>query len=445
MKPIFPIAIATLSIASATFVATRQTADPTTEPQRILYTWSGNPATEAAITWRTDSPVEVPYIQFSVASADPRFVKDAQSQAAVSQSLQLAEGPTVHYHTATLRNLTPKTKYSYRVGDGKTWSEWLDFTTASDQSDPFTFIYFGDAQNEVKSMWSRVIRQAQKDAPYADFMLHAGDLINIPEADKEWSEWFSAGGWLHSTIPSVATPGNHEYKSGKITRLWTPQFQYPRNGVPGLEDSNYYIDFQGARIISLNSLEKTAEQAAWLDKTLSETKANWTIITCHYPMYSVAKGRDNAALRELWLPIILKHKVDLVLQGHDHSYGRHSMSHTQDAVPSPSSGRDSKTSPSPSLGRVREGLQRSQAESFFRGPNVTNLPTGATAQVGQTYFVVSVSGPKMYAVGDDAQSRMTKTAEYKQLYQIISVTPTQLSYKAHLATGELFDSFTIEK
>jgi hypothetical protein len=514
VKPLFPITVAALSLASAAFVATKQT-QATTEPQRVIYTWNGNPATQAAFTWRTDAPVAQALIQFAPSSGDPRFTSTATTQNATSQPLELAEGPTAYYHTATLKGLKPKTKYSYRVGDGQSWSEWFDFTTASAMDDPFTFIYFGDAQNNIKSMWSRVIRQAQKDAPYADFMLHAGDLINIPEADKEWGEWFYAGGWLHSTIPSVATPGNHEYKSGKITRLWTPQFEYPRNGVPGLEETNYYIDFQGARIISLNSLEKTAEQAAWLDKTLGATKANWTILTFHYPMYSTAKGRDNKALRELWLPIILKHKVNLVLQGHDHSYGRMTLPHSHSSVPSPNLGRASEglstknnsssthspdgegkgwgdqknknsrpeslysqSVPSPSLGRVREGLStqinssstpssdgegkgwgdqnnaikqtpKSMAsnplEPLFRGPNITNLSTGATAQVGQTYFVVSVSGPKMYNVGEDALSRMTKTGEYKQLYQIISVTPTRITYRAHLANGELFDSFTIDK
>ncbi len=495
MKPLFPITVAALSLASAAFVATKQT-QATTEPQRVIYTWNGNPATQAAFTWRTDAPVAQALIQFAPSSGDPRFTSTATTQNATSQPLELAEGPTAYYHTATLKGLKPKTKYSYRVGDGQSWSEWFDFTTASAMDDPFTFIYFGDAQNNIKSMWSRVIRQAQKDAPYADFMLHAGDLINIPEADKEWGEWFYAGGWLHSTIPSVATPGNHEYKSGKITRLWTPQFEYPRNGVPGLEETNYYIDFQGARIISLNSLEKTAEQAAWLDKTLGATKANWTILTFHYPMYSTAKGRDNKALRELWLPIILKHKVNLVLQGHDHSYGRMTLPHSHSSVPSPSLGRaseglstknnsssstlpngerfnggpltrnsNSSFPPSPdggSLPRTRSGgkgwgdqnnaikqtpksMVSNPLEPLFRGPNITNLSTGATAQVGQTYFVVSVSGPKMYNVGEDALSRMTKTGEYKQLYQIITVTPTRITYRAHLANGELFDSFTIDK
>jgi 3',5'-cyclic AMP phosphodiesterase CpdA len=400
MKFSFPVAVATLSLASVAYVAL-QPSQSTSEPTRVLLSWNGDPATQAAVTWRTGSLTGQPTIQFLESSADPRSFKDANSVNASSAPLDLAEGGSAVYHTGTLLGLKPETKYSYRVGDGQSWSEWFDFRTASKSAKPFTFIYFGDAQNDVKSMWSRVIRQSVKDAPYADFMLHAGDLINVPEADAEWGEWFYAGGWLHATIPSVSTPGNHEYKSGKITRLWQPQFEYPRNGVPGLEDSNYYIDYQGARLISLNSLEKTQEQAEWLDQLLAKTKMNWVILTFHYPMYSTAKGRDNKALRELWLPIILKHKVDLVLQGHDHSYGRHAMPH--------------------------------------------NVGTGVRGTVGKTHFVVSVSGPKMYNLGEDALTRMDKSGEYKQLYQVITVEPKVIKYRAHLATGALYDSFEIKK
>ncbi|MBX3115374.1 MAG: metallophosphoesterase family protein [Fimbriimonadaceae bacterium] len=390
--------VALLSLASLLFVQTQPLPSvENTVPSRVLLTWSGDPSTTATVTWRTNSATPSSLAQIAVASADPRFIATATQTVAEAQTVSLAEGGTATYHTAQFQTLKPDTRYSYRVGDGTTWSEWFDFKTASAESKPFTFIYFGDAQNDVKSMWSRVIRQAQRDAPYADFMLHAGDLINRAEVDAEWADWFYAGGWLHSTIPSIAVPGNHEYASGKLSRLWQPQFQYPRNGVPGLEDTNYYIDFQGTRIISLNSNERTEEQAAWLEKTLAETKTNWTILTFHHPMYSTAKGRDNVKLRDLWLPIILKHKVDLVLQGHDHSYGR------------------------------------------------MNLPSGTNEKKGVTHFVVSVSGPKMYELGDDAKTRMTNPAENTQLYQIITVTPTMLKYRAHTATGKVYDEFTVEK
>ena len=87
----------------------------------------------------------------------------------------------------------------------------MHFTTASKGVKHFSFLYFGDAQNDIKSKWSRTIRQAYSDLPKADFMIHAGDLININKRDQEWGEWFYAGGWIYQNIPSILTPGNHEY------------------------------------------------------------------------------------------------------------------------------------------------------------------------------------------------------------------------------------------
>ena len=77
-----------------------------------------------------------------------------------------------------------------------------------------SLVYFGDAQNDVKSMWSRVIREAYSTMPKVDFMLHAGDLINRHDRDVEWGDWFYAGGFIHAMVPSVMTPGNHEYGDG---------------------------------------------------------------------------------------------------------------------------------------------------------------------------------------------------------------------------------------
>lgn len=384
-----------ISVLVAPRLVPAQAVDVT--PSRILLSWAGDPATTAAVTWRTEGRPATAVAQIAVASADPKFVSTAKDQAAASQSVELAEGGTAHYHTAAFTGLKPETRYSYRVGDGTVWSEWIDFTTASATPKPFTFIYLGDAQNNIKSMWSRVIRQAHRDAPDATFMLHAGDLVNRADSDKEWGEWFEGGGWLHASIPSVVAAGNHEYASGKLSRLWQPQFQYPRNGVAGIEETNYYVDYQGARIIALNSNEKREEQAAWLDRVLAQNKQKWTILTFHHPMYSTAQGRDNKALRELWNPIINKHKVDLVLQGHDHTYGRR------------------------------------------------NLPYGQSTATGGTVYVVSVSGPKMYQLGPDARTTMQKTAENTQLYQVIKVSGDALDYEARTATGELYDAFSVKK
>ena len=83
------------------------------------------------------------------------------------------------------------------------------------------------------------------------------------------------------------------------------------------------------RIVSLNSNERRSKsyadkeaQAAWLDRVLTDNPNRWTVVTFHHPVFSPAKDRDNPDLRRLWQPVFDKHKVDLVLQGHDHTYAR---------------------------------------------------------------------------------------------------------------------------
>lgn len=372
---------------------------PTAVPDRIVLTWKENPAFSQSVTWRTDRTVERAYAQILPADAAPLVAEAARQEVAQSVDLITAINEA-RFHSVTFRGLVPRTKYAYRVGDGVNWSEWFHFTTASDQPEPFTFIYFGDAQNDVRTHWSRVIREAFQEAPRAKFTLHAGDLINRANNDGEWGEWFGAGGWINGTIPVIATPGNHEYATveGKrgISGHWQPQFEFPLNGPAGLEESVYYLDIQGVRIISLNTNERVADQVAWLREALANNPNRWTIVTFHHPVYSTAAGRDNRQVRELWQPLLDEFRVDLVLQGHDHTYGR------------------------------------------------TNLASGTNA-IGPagTVYVVSVSGPKMYEI--DRKSVFHRVAEQTQLFQVIRVDGNQLRYEARTAVGELYDAFLLRK
>lgn len=90
-----------------------------------------------------------------------------------------------HYHSVELSDLEPNCIYAYRVGDGVNWTEWQHFRTAKQESAPFSFIYFGDAQNDIRMHWSRVFRESFRLAPDAAFTLHAGDLINHAQNDAD--------------------------------------------------------------------------------------------------------------------------------------------------------------------------------------------------------------------------------------------------------------------
>ncbi len=384
---------------------------PTPMPDRVVLTWKNDPSTTQAVTWRTDASVKRACAQWAQADAGPGFVENAKTLAADTVFLDTETGPA-HYHTVQFTQLQPATRYAYRVGDGANWTEWYHFSTASLEPQPFSFVYFGDAQNDVRSLWSRVVREAQRDAPKARFFLHAGDLINSGHRDVEWGQWHHAGGWLNAMIPSVPTPGNHEYprttladgtEARQLARQWRPQFALPENGPPGLEETAYWLDYQGVRIISLNSNDLIREQVAWLEGLLAENPCAWTVITFHHPVYSTARGRDNPVLRNLWKPVFDKYRVDLVLTGHDHSYARTALD-----VP----------------------------KNLGSGQNVRDETAG-------TVYVVSVSGPKMYDL--DRRDFMSRAAEDTQLYQIIHFDGPTLRYEARTAVGELYDAFTLKK
>jgi hypothetical protein len=333
-----------------------------------------------------------------------------------------------HFHSAVLTGLEPGAWYAYRVGDGTNWSEWIQFQTTPTDQDGFSFIYVGDAQNDLRSMWSRVIRQAYRDAPDAAFMVHAGDLINRAESDKEWGEWFGAGSWLNAMTPQIPVPGNHEYLRGedgrrRVSHHWRPSFNLPQNGPAGLEESCYTFVYNNLRFIGLDSNTMLEEQAEWLDEVLSLNQSRWVVCSFHHPVYSTGKNRDNPQVRQAWKPIFDKYRVDLVLTGHDHTYGR--------------TGFDV-----PPVLTMQIG---DQAVPVQQAAEPENVPVGVQAVEPQfgTVYVVSVSGPKMY---DHSQPEfMKRKAEDTQLYQVITITGDHLRFDAKTPMGEVYDAFELHK
>ena len=477
---------------------------PTPLPDRVTLTWEDDTTTTQSVTWRTDTTVNRGVAQLALANANGRALRPKSHEANTSA---LTTGDRVaHFHTVTFKNLQPGTLYTYRVGDGTNWTEYFHFRTASEYRAPFSFIYFGDAQNEVRTHWSRVFREAFRDAPRAALTLHAGDLVNVHDRDSEWGEWQHGPSWVNATIPVIATPGNHEYytinsgprserswstKSGDrievkmtaysespsdsgtqytvsfqgpdsveatltigdggqilfasdavtaltgydpteligtsfynhplkdqqrapgnpaVTPHWAHQFTFPTQNIPhpALSETLYYIDYQGTRFISLDSNQLPDLQIDWLRNVLTDNPNKWTVITFHHPIFSPASDRDNATLRSQWKPIFDEFKVDLVLNGHDHTYAR--------------------------TGDLGDQIKE---KNSFEGYQQAYDP-----EVG-TVYVVSVSGPKMYEITKDRYAK--RMAENTQLYQVISIDGDVLDFRAYKATGELFDHFSLEK
>ena len=398
--------------------------EPGLHPDHIVLNLTEDPSNSMSVTWRTSTEIQFGYAEIAIATAAPKFWRNAKTIKATTETMDATEvlhaGVIANYHSVTFTELLPNTTYAYRVGNGSIWSEWIQFKTAASGAAPFSFLYVGDAQNYILELWSRLIREGYRKAPDASFIVHAGDLVTTAHSERQWHEWFTAGGWIHRMLPSIPTPGNHEFQPRteaereagirELSYQWRPQFNLPMNGIEGQEETVYYVDYQDVRMVSLNSNKMVEEQVAWLDSILANNPNKWTIVTFHHPLFSASERRDNERLRNLWKPILDKHRVDLVLQGHDHSYAR---------------------------GRT-EPLE----ENVVDGTNARDY-TG-------TVYVVSVSGGKMYklrpnAWEDFAEASRDRGAENTQLIQLINIDGDRLSFESYTAVGELYDAFDLVK
>jgi hypothetical protein len=114
-------------------------------------------------------------------------------------------------------------------------------------------------------------------------------------------------------------PGNHEYESGG-----SGYFSYfgASAGASGL---GYYSFSEGAwRVIALNSEVPSgagSAQMTWLLSELSAKPSACTAVIWHRPLFSSGRNGDNPDMRDVWRALY-EFNVDLVINGHDHTYER---------------------------------------------------------------------------------------------------------------------------
>jgi len=468
-------------------------------PDRIVLTWAGDPATTQDVTWRTLPGSEDAFGEIALADEGPQSA-EAMRVAAVSQSLETDQGDSL-YHTVSFTGLLPDTLYAYRVGNMSHRSEWMHFRTASAQAAPFSFLYFGDAQNEVRMHWSRVVREAVLHGTDLRFTLHAGDLINRAQRDIEWGEWFNAPGWVNGRIPVVGTPGNHEfYRKGEgpeEERFWTAAdgSVFPVLILKTIEsETGYQVwirDWEDSdHEILLDEEENIlAVPAPLLDKlgyTLQDLAGQEAD---DGPLDDRRRVEGERTLSEHWRPQFsfplngpegleetvyyfdyqgvrfvslnsTKHQdvqavwLDKVLAENPHPWVILTFHHP---IFSPAKDRDNPQLRSlwkPVFDKYRVDLVLCGHDHTYARTGVhpdelvgsTNVPEGYQQaydpEIG-TVYVISVSGPKMYNL--TRTDWAVRKAEDTQLFQIVSVFGDRLEFEARTATGRLYDAFTLRK
>ncbi|MFF7682384.1 fibronectin type III domain-containing protein [Microbacterium sp. NPDC007973] len=248
---------------------------------------------------------------------------------------------------ATITGLAENTAYSYRVGSDGNWSPTAAFSTQSFDGD-YDFLFFGDPQigssgdiAKDQAGWQDTMNVAVNANPKAEMLVSGGDQVDAANREDQWSA-FLAPDQLRQ-IPWVATIGNHDV-GGKAyeQHLYTPNTDrtgaYYRKGASSIgteSGGDYWFIYKDTLFIDLNSNSYATSQGgggddahvAYVTDVVNKhgAEAKYTVLVYHHAIYSPAdhaKDADNKVRRVDFPTTFSKLGVDLVLQGHDHSYSR---------------------------------------------------------------------------------------------------------------------------
>ncbi len=264
----------------------------------------------------------------------------------VDQSLT---GDTAYeYNYVTVTGLQPNTTYYYTVERNGEQSEVVEYSTKDTET--VKMLYVGDPQigaskgqpqdgGELSDeagtantaamndgfAWNRTLNTALEENPDINFVISAGDQVNkTGEAkEEEYAAYLSADAL--ASLPVATTIGNHD----SLNADYSYHFNNPNATDLGTTEAggDYYYSYGDGLFIVLNTNNyNVAEHAEAIKEAVSAyPDAKWRIVTIHQDIYGSGldhSDTDGMILRTQLTPVFDENDIDVVLQGHDHTYSR---------------------------------------------------------------------------------------------------------------------------
>lgn len=296
------------------------------------YLQKGN-QNEIVLRWRTDIPT------------DSRVLYGI-SPANLNQQVVIPDFTTEH--SVKLVGLSPNTIYYYSIGSySNVYAEGsnLFFETLPEQGkeESYKFVVLGDAGTGYQEQLDTKNAILNYGGNHYDGVILLGDNAYQSGFDSEYQDNFFNNKYneiFENTIIWPA-PGNHDYNNHipfSPDPAYFNIFDVPTNGECGGYPSNtekyYSFNYGNIHFISLDSYDvpraSDGVMATWLEQDLQANTLPWIIAYWHHPPYTKGShDSDNGLLdgeliemRENLVPILEEHGVDLILNGHSHSYER---------------------------------------------------------------------------------------------------------------------------
>lgn len=264
---------------------------------------------------------------------------------------ELTGGEAYDYNHVTVTGLTENTTYYYTVEKSGVETEPVEYTTGSFSD--LNLLYVGDPQigastgkpqggeelvNDSGAAntaarndgygWNRTLEIAAEQNPDLNFIISAGDQINKTGKPKEEEYASYLNPELLAGLPVATTIGNHD----SLNPDYSYHFYNPNQTENGLTEAggDYYYSYGPAVFIVLNTNNyNAAEHQKTVEEAIADyPDATWRIVTLHQDIYGSGydhSDTDGMILRTQLTPIFDANDIDVVLQGHDHTYSRTKM------------------------------------------------------------------------------------------------------------------------
>ena len=257
-------------------------------------------------------------------------------------------------HMVTLTGLSDNTQYYYSIGSTTQTlqgdaSNYFKTMPAVGSTQKVRVFAMGDmGNNSTNQVNVRNAYTAFNGSNYTDVWMLMGDNAYNAGTDAEYqSSFFNIyQGSLTKNHVLWPSPGNHDYANSAARQAdhvvpYFDIFSLPKLGEAGGVASNteafYSYNYANIHFVSLDSYgwetastrlyDTLGPQAVWLKQDLAANTQKWTVVYFHHPPYT--KGSHNSDteselinMRSRIIPILERYNVDLVLNGHSHSYER---------------------------------------------------------------------------------------------------------------------------
>lgn len=245
-------------------------------------------------------------------------------------SQSTAEYGTAHQHKFTVTDLTPTTKYFYKVTNGTEIKKGSFRSGIADSETEVSLYSYGDTRTYPAlhdAVAKKMMEEIKLNPKSQSMILVNGDLVQYGSTESSWTNEFFAPQYnniqeLLANMPYLNSMGNHEGQG----LLFGKYFPYPQYTTGRFYYSFDYGPIHCVVLDQYTDYTPGSAQYSWLENDLATSNKPWKFIVDHEPgwtAYPSSGGHgNNSTVQNYIQPLCLKYDVSFVFSGHNHFYSR---------------------------------------------------------------------------------------------------------------------------